>query len=56
MTILGQAESFEMMNRPDLTVTLFESLFLGNCKIGERKILTRPSIELSICVIKIFNR
>jgi len=27
MTILGVAESFKTMNRPDPTVTLFDSLF-----------------------------
>ena len=30
MTILGLAESFKTMNRPDPTVTLFDGLFLGN--------------------------
>jgi len=28
MTILGPAESFKMMNRPDPAVTLFDGLFL----------------------------
>ena len=29
MTISGLAESFKTMNRPGLTVTLFDSLFFG---------------------------
>ena len=32
MTILGLAESFTTMNRPDPTITLFDGLFLGKCK------------------------
>ena len=32
MTILGLAESFKTMNRPDPTVTLFDALFLGEYK------------------------
>ena len=32
MTILGQAESFETINRPDPTVTLFDGFFLGKYK------------------------
>ena len=32
MTILGLAESFKMINRPDPTVTLFDGLFLGKSK------------------------
>ena len=37
MTILGLAESFKTMNQPDLTVTLFHGLFLGNYKDGDVK-------------------
>ena len=29
MTILGLAESFKIMDRPDLTVMVFDSLFFG---------------------------
>ena len=33
MTILGLAESFQTMNQPSPTVTLFDGLFLGKYKI-----------------------
>jgi len=32
MTIFELGVSFKIMNRPDLTVTLFDSLFLGKIK------------------------
>ena len=32
MTILEQAKSFKPMDRPDLTVTLFDGIILGNYK------------------------
>ena len=32
VTISGLAESFKTMNRPNLTVTLFDGLFLGEYK------------------------
>ena len=32
MTILGLAKSFKMVNRPDPTETVFDSLFLGKYK------------------------
>ena len=60
MTILGLAESFKTMNRPDPipfpTVTLFDGLFLGNYKIWEREILSQSSFKSSICAIKIWDR
>ena len=58
MTILGPAESFKTMNRPDLsqsdlTVTLFDGLFYGKYKRQGREILTQSSFKSLICAIKI---
>ena len=48
MTILGLAESFKTMNRPDLSVTLFDGLFLEKYK--------RWGIEVfDIVFIQVFN-
>ena len=37
MTILGLAESFKTMNRPDPTVTLFDAYFSENIEDKELK-------------------
>ena len=65
MTILELAESFKMMNGPDQaqpgpiwpdpTVTLFDSIFLGNYNIERRGILTQPLFKSSTCAIKLWD-
>ena len=45
MTILGLAESFKTLNRPEPagpTLTLFDSLFLEKYKRWRLEILTQP--------------
>ena len=57
MTILGLAESFKTMNRPDTTVTLFDGLFFGNYMRQGIEILTQLLLfKSSICAIKIWDR
>jgi len=56
MTILGPAESFKTMSRPNPTVTLFDSLFIAKYKRLGRKILRRSLFISSICAIKILDR
>ena len=57
MTILGLAESFKTMNRPDPTLTLFDGLFLGNYKRQRIEIFTQLlSFKSPICAIKIWDR
>ena len=45
MTILGLAESFKTMNRPDPTVMLFGGLYLRKNKIQSHEILTQSSLK-----------
>ena len=57
MTILGLAESFKTMNRQDLTVTLFDGLFIGNYMRQGIRILTQLLLfKSSICAIKIWDQ
>ena len=56
MTVLGLAESFKTMNRPDPAVTLFDGLFLEMCMRYKSYILAQLSFKSSICVIKIWDR
>ena len=53
MTILGLAESFKTMNRPDPIITLFDDLYLGKYKRYGHEILTQSSFKSSICAIQI---
>ena len=56
MTILGLAKLLKAMNRPDPTVTLFDSLFLKKYKRQGIEILTKSLFKSSICAIKIWDR
>ena len=60
MPILGQAESFKTIKRPNLTVTHFDSkieiALLKVSKIGTLNFDTIFMQESSICAIKILDR
>ena len=51
MTILGLAESFETINQPGPTVTLYDGLLLGKYKSKGHTILMQSSFKSSICAI-----
>ena len=53
MTILGLAESFKVMNRPDPTVTNFDGLFLGNMKDRDVKFLHNHHSRLQFVLLKL---
>ena len=56
LTILGLAESFKTMDRPDPTATLFDGLFLGKYERYGHEMLTQSSLKSSVCAIKIWDR
>ena len=56
MTILGLAESFKMVNQPEPTVTLFDSLFLRKFIRYGQEILTQTFFKSPIRAMKIWDQ